>query len=161
LNWQAVGAIGEAIGAIAVVATLLYLARQVRHARREQQIAAIRANRNERREYYLAARDSPYLPALLIKLKTGGDLSPEEKQRLTFHFSAAWGLLYSEWIHRQLDLPGEYATSDQLNVANILSLPGGAEWFEDFGERLYPGSFVAHVQHIREALDTPSSDLPT
>ena len=33
MNWEAIGAIGEVLGAFAVVATLLYLALQVRHAK--------------------------------------------------------------------------------------------------------------------------------
>ena len=33
MNWEAIGAIGEIVGAIAVVATLAYLATQVRYAR--------------------------------------------------------------------------------------------------------------------------------
>jgi hypothetical protein len=32
LNWEAIGALGELIGALVVVVTLVYLARQVRHA---------------------------------------------------------------------------------------------------------------------------------
>ena len=32
MNWDAIGAVGEAGGAIAVVATLVYLARQIRHS---------------------------------------------------------------------------------------------------------------------------------
>ncbi len=43
VNWEAIGAVGEIAGAMAVVITLLYLARQVQHARREQQITAVRA----------------------------------------------------------------------------------------------------------------------
>ena len=35
MNWEAIGAVGEVGGAIAVVATLLYLAAQVGHARRQ------------------------------------------------------------------------------------------------------------------------------
>jgi hypothetical protein len=31
MRWDAVGAIGEILGALAVVATLFYLARQIRH----------------------------------------------------------------------------------------------------------------------------------
>jgi hypothetical protein len=34
LNWEAIGAIGEIVGAFAVVATLFYLAQQVRHSTR-------------------------------------------------------------------------------------------------------------------------------
>ena len=37
MNWEAIGAIGEIVGAIAVVATLFYLAIQIRYASREAQ----------------------------------------------------------------------------------------------------------------------------
>ena len=33
MNWDALGAIGEIVGAVAVIATLLYLAIQIREAR--------------------------------------------------------------------------------------------------------------------------------
>lgn len=33
MNWEAIGAIGELIGALAVVLTLVYLAVQVRHSK--------------------------------------------------------------------------------------------------------------------------------
>lgn len=39
MNWEALGAIGETLGAVAVFVTLVYLAVQVRHARRETQRA--------------------------------------------------------------------------------------------------------------------------
>ncbi len=39
-NWDAIGAIGEIIGAVAVVATLLYLASQTRHTRTAVESAA-------------------------------------------------------------------------------------------------------------------------
>ena len=32
MNWEATGAAGEILGAVAVIASLLYLARQVRHS---------------------------------------------------------------------------------------------------------------------------------
>jgi len=32
MNWEAIGAIGEILGAVAVIATLLYLAKQLSHA---------------------------------------------------------------------------------------------------------------------------------
>ena len=44
MNWEAIGAIGEVLGAFAVVATLLYLALQVRHAKTAT-TDAIRLNR--------------------------------------------------------------------------------------------------------------------
>jgi len=155
MNWQAIGAIGENIGAIAVVITLIYLARQVRHARREQQVAAVRTNRDERRSYFEAARDSPYLPPILSKIEAGGALSPEEAQRLLFHNAVTWGLLYSEWIQGQLGLSGEYATSNENNIAIVLRQPWAIEWFREYGHLLYPDSFVSEVERAQEKLDSP------
>ena len=34
MNWEAIGAVGEVVGAIAVVSTLIYLAVQIRHNNR-------------------------------------------------------------------------------------------------------------------------------
>ena len=49
MNWEAIGAVGEILGAIAVVATLFYLASQVR-----QQTAVARAETTK--DLYLASR---------------------------------------------------------------------------------------------------------
>ncbi len=40
LNWDAIGAIGEVVGAFAVFLSLLYLALQIRNSRRSDQIIA-------------------------------------------------------------------------------------------------------------------------
>ena len=50
MNWEAIGAIGEIVGAVAVVLTLAYLAIQVRHAKE----AAADTNRLERSQGVLA-----------------------------------------------------------------------------------------------------------
>lgn len=41
MNWEAVGAVGETVGAIGVVVTLIYLAMQIRQQNRESRIAAV------------------------------------------------------------------------------------------------------------------------
>ena len=45
MNWEATGSVSEIIGALAVRVTLIYLAIQGRHTRRDQKADAIRANR--------------------------------------------------------------------------------------------------------------------
>jgi len=42
MNWDAIGAVGEILGAIAVIATLVYLARQIRHS-----VSLARAEQNQ------------------------------------------------------------------------------------------------------------------
>ena len=43
MNWEAIGAIGEIIGAIAVVATLVYLSAQIRQSNREARASTLQA----------------------------------------------------------------------------------------------------------------------
>ena len=43
MNWEAISAIGQLVGALAVVISLIYLARQVGSSARETRIASVRA----------------------------------------------------------------------------------------------------------------------
>jgi len=42
MNWEAIGALGQVLGAVAVIATLLYIAREVRQNGRSLSISAMR-----------------------------------------------------------------------------------------------------------------------
>jgi hypothetical protein len=156
MDWQLVEAIGETVGAIAVVVTLVYLARQVGQARREQQIAAIRTNRNERRQFFEAVRDSPDLIATLSKASSGESLTAEENLRLLAHNSALWALVYAEWVQSQLGLAGEYSTPIETVIATHITQPGVADWFRAMGPQLYPPGFVADVRRVEQGLAATS-----
>ena len=54
MNWDAIGAVGEILGALAVVVTLVYLARQVSYARTEAADANRLQRSNGLREFNLA-----------------------------------------------------------------------------------------------------------
>ena len=83
MNWDAIDAVGEILGAIAVLVTLIYVAVQVRQGRIAQKIEAIRNNRTERRDFFIAMRDAPYVPAIIANLNDGGEISDEEAQKIT------------------------------------------------------------------------------
>jgi len=88
---QVMGNVGEFVGAIAVVATLLYLAIQVREAGRSSKFAAVQANRGMRIAWFSSLRDSSHLPAILTKVLAGEALETEDEIRLTYHYAADWG----------------------------------------------------------------------
>jgi len=146
VNWDAIGAIGEIVGAVAVVLTLIYLASQVRQARNDQKVAAIRTTRNIRREWSKFVVDSPYVPKIVAKAAQGETLTGEEELRLTGLNSLQWGMLYGEWIDRQMNLPGEFATSDEANIKFAMSIPGFHHYLETFAKGVYPGEFIAYME---------------
>ena len=148
---QVLGNVGEFVGAIAVVATLLYLAIQVRDAGRSSKFAAVQASRETRIAWFSSFRDSPHLPAIQAKVLAGEALEAEDELRLTYHYASNWGLLYSEWVQRELGVTGEFATSDEMNMKILLSSEHAMGVWRGLCERLFPARFVEYVNKAAPA----------
>jgi hypothetical protein len=148
---QVLGNMGEFVGAIAVVATLLYLAIQVRDAGRSSRFAAVQANRATRIAWLSSLRDSSHLPAIQAKVLTGEALEAEDEIRLAHHHSAYWALFYSEWVQRELGLMGEFATSDDMDMKFLLSSRSAMEVWRGVAERTFPTRFVEYVNKAAPA----------
>ena len=58
MNWQAIGAIGEATGAVAVIATLIYLAIQIRQNTAQQRTSAAETTQREFNDFRLLLFES-------------------------------------------------------------------------------------------------------
>lgn len=110
MNWDAVGAVGEVVGAVAVVATLAYLATQVRYAK----AATVDANRlvraNGVREMMLAMVTNDEAREGIIK---GSETEPYyEAYAQTFGITVQnagrgdYANLYYFWLHW-----GQFASS--------------------------------------------------
>jgi len=143
--FQLLGNLGEFLGAFAVFATLLYLAVQVREASKAAKFAAVEANRAHRIASFNAMRDSPYLPPILVMLQNGEALNAEDQIRLTSHNSAAWALLYAEWVQRDLGMMGEFAARDEVPMAIVLLSPSAMDLWQNAVRRVYPARFVEYV----------------
>ena len=81
------GAVGELLGSIAVLATLIYLSIQVVQTKSATMAATAQANRNEYRDLFQSTRDSPYIPAIIIKAQGEEKLTTEEEYRLLHHIA--------------------------------------------------------------------------
>ena len=119
MNWEAIGAIGEVLGAFAVVATLLYLALQVRHAKTAT-TDATRLNRaNGVQAMLLAMSTDDALrssvnkamnsEAYINELSNRLGISADEAERVEMYAS------YWFWLHW-----GQYASSTSEKDINEL-----------------------------------------
>ncbi len=86
MNWEAISAVGEIVGAIAVVATLMYLAKQIRQstAMMEAEMSQNRAEAamGEARALY----NSDYMPELLVAVRKGEPLTDLQAERFGHWF---------------------------------------------------------------------------
>ncbi len=143
---QLLGNVGEFVGSIAIVVTLVYLAIQIRQSSRSATLIASQGIRVERMTWFIANRDSAHVPAIIEKCENGETLSLEEHYRLTNHNAALWSTIYSQWMHQELGLTGRFSTKDTGIMHQALIMPGAIQWWEERGEAIYPEEFCRYVE---------------
>ena len=131
MNWDAIGAIGEVGGAIVVVATLIYLARQIRESTQATRIAAYHSATEQLWSVGVAVSTDPGLAEILAKTFAGGidSLALPDRMRLEF----ALGSLYFGYesllaLHERGFIDAELWQNVIENNLRLLGSPLGREY---------------------------------
>ena len=146
MNWEALGAIGEIVGAVAVVVTLAYLAVQMR-----QNTVALQAA--SRQEVASAYRDSNRLffePGAARAYARGLRLYPDmplDEKNLFWAFLNDGALAFqgAYAMHEAGQLEDETYQAYLDWFAANLSTPGGSAWWEEIGRPIYVKRMVHAV----------------
>ena len=135
MNWAAIGAVGEILGAIAVVATLIYLTVQLKQNSLQIRLSSSQTAANNYSGRIIEVLSDPELLSLWRSgLRSFSTLTLDEQAR--FH-AAMLGFQSSFTTNYQLHVEG--VISDSLfkswadDWVRILKCPGAAEWWELFG----------------------------
>jgi len=80
VNWEAIGAVGEIVGATAVVVTLLYVAVQIRNGTRETQAMGVQAAASMDQEFLLTIGASPVLANLWATYLAAPETLPDHQK---------------------------------------------------------------------------------
>ena len=106
MDWNAVGALGEVLGAVAVVLTLGYLAKQIRQSNRITKADAYRSTRVRLANLFESWADDAEWSELFIRIRFTGlrrdDLSPRERAVAGLRFHSL--LHYLAAIHEDVEL---------------------------------------------------------
>ncbi len=166
MNWDAIGAIGEILGALAVVLTLAYLAGQVRVARSaaadtsrltrvqgvREQLLATANNDDVLESTVIAYRADPYYE----RFGETFSLSPMAAARLDF-MHQAWFWLH--WGH--FSSTNDPRDLDELAhvISGFYTVPAVRySWdHSPFGKPYLDSSFVAFVEEALAAADARSA----
>ncbi len=164
MNWEAIGAIGELVGAAAVIITLIYLASQVRYAKN----ATLDQNRLTRssaiRDIILATANNDslrfgqmknwglenYYDSLAIEF----DTSPLEASRNEWANAAYFWMYWGQWA-------SSHEKSDLLELEHVIvklfSLPGVRHTWDisPLGKVFMDEEFVLFVDRVLERNSVP------
>ncbi len=146
MTLQDLGNIGEFVGAVGVIATLAYLAVQVRQNTRALRASTFQEISTAMSQSSEAIATHPDLVSLVFKGAEGlANLTPEELHRYNLTLLMIFRRLESVYVQRTLGSVSEELTGgfERSGLSSIAS-GGGAEWWQT-AKPAFAASFVAYV----------------
>jgi hypothetical protein len=153
MNWEAVGALGQLLGAVAVVATLIYIAREVRQNGRSLSISALRDTTARWNHWSEMIATSTGLAEIVSKgNKSYDNLSESESLRY-----GAYVQSFFDNVDSYRSLAIDYGMDKDLTVlASIVSrriqIPGFKAWWAA-NTADYADTFVSWIETVRLTRD--------
>ena len=158
MNWDAVGALSELVGAVAVVATLIYLSKQIRQNTLTNQNAALQTISSQYADWLARIIDSDDVARIYrIGLSEAEKLNDEERIRfgmLLTHLCRASDAQYHQYLSNAL--PEELWISTRTSITHIFKKPGGLVWWNKFGST-FSASFMEEIERELEKSKSPSN----
>ncbi|MFT4562657.1 MAG: hypothetical protein ACI9BW_002403 [Gammaproteobacteria bacterium] len=160
MNWEAIGAVGETLGAAAVVISLVYVAVQIRQntnetrTQRTQTLISANADVN-----FQMANNEGLAELFQAGVHDYQQLSGIEQMRfgaLSFSAFNRYSFAYHQFLNDQLEELFWDAIERELLV--LLNLPGAHAWWENDKSRFLP-VFVAHMDALLEEADVAELEL--
>lgn len=149
MNWDAINAVAESLGALAVVITLVYLATQVRQGN-------LLAKYQVRQRMLDQAHDELYTlmedPSIVHASVKEGPLTEEEQARLSLFLVAFMRQREWEWFQLQDGLIDEAVYRSYHDVIAIhLGTARTRKWWDRLGRFGFDPNFVAEVDRLLAA----------
>lgn len=149
MNWPAIGAISELVGAVAVVVSLLYVAAQVKASTRQARHDAGRDLAARVSDVSLAVASDEQLGTLLVQ--GGADpelLSPGDQTRFRGLMNSLFrGLEQQYLLHREGSLDDESWAAVERMIRDWMALRGVQIYFRDRGG-WYTTGFLEYVTRM-------------
>ena len=155
MNWDAIGAVAELLGAIGVILSLVYVAIQVKASTRASMVESKLRVSDKKLDFHDMLIANPELNDLMIRGRKGTENLAKDEwlQFANLCMKAGWHLSASFFLHRQgaigdddfheVEIVGKYWTSSR----------GFQQWWNRMGKDSFSGPFKVYVERlIAEAL---------
>jgi len=159
VNWEAIGAVGEIIAAFGVIATLLYLSRQIRRSDETARAESLRVLLDGHRDRSVVhGFASPEVSDLLAKgLTDFGRLDASEKRRFFFLFSEqVFQTQQAMQLHGRGLLPRVDYEAWLFSTATLVQTPGGRQCWQFLARTITPTIRGVIDEYLAANPETPS-----
>ena len=148
MNWEAIGAVGEIVGAAAVIASLIYLASQIRHSSK-----AMRSqNLNAQTQQLLAIEQLQSQTVLHEPLKNCyirniENLSEDDAGYIESYLLSMLAVARNQYLHKQEGLDSDWEVIS-ARVPSFFSPIWPQKWWREHGHTLFEPDFAKEVDKL-------------
>ena len=148
MNWDAVGAIAEFLGALGVIASLIYVGMQIRENSRVVQASTSQAVADSAQARLLAVAQSLSLASTLAKLDTPSAVSSAEQVQVNYLRTASFKGFENQFFqYRQGLLRGDTWNGYEFFLLANLRAPDVQQWWSRSKDGFDP-AFRGHVEGL-------------
>mgnify|MGYP001825533351 FL=1 len=150
--WEIISATGEWAGAIAVVASLLYLARQIKLANDQSRAAARYSFLDAYGLANAAVGEDKHSAGVFSRGLRGAELDEGERMQfivLAGQFFNTWGVMFD--LHNEGQLPESQWKVVRTDMKGVLQTPGGLALWNDILIHNYERSFIDFATSLLES----------
>ena len=151
LNWEAAGAIGEIVGALGVVVTLVYLATQIRNNTTAVNAATFQSNTEGWLGWYLGVAGPEAPDAYAVAMIGRSDIDPVAFHRFYLLCRAQFLALENQYYQYRQGILDESAFLgyEPVTRSMVMAMPGIRAWWQ-LSREGYGPEFVAYVDRLME-----------
>lgn len=166
MNWDAIGAMAELLGALGVIISLLYLAGQIRNANRAAAVAAKLDSTRFITDYLDLLIQNPEIADLINRGRRDQEsLSKDEFLRFSNCALKAFYYFSAGYFQNQLGTLSDSSYKEILAIVDFW-LHGAAvrRWWDTVGRFMFEPDFVAFIDErfaIMEAREAASGETAT
>ncbi len=157
MNWDAIGAIGEVIGGVGVIATLLYLSIQIRQNTKATEKQSVR----DAMEFIYSSSSPLIQDQALAEIYLRGmtrfeDL--DEPEKIRFHYLCTTRLQAAQTSSALLEDDGELV-GIRAWVTRMLRNAGFRTWWLERGQYVVNEEFRVFGEELRMVIEAENKDL--
>ena len=121
MNWEAIGAVGEVVGAAGVIFSLVYLATQIRASSKQANADAIYDLQKGQSDVMATFSSSPELAKLLARLESAEKPEPHEDIQIDFIVAQVTGVYAAIQAAADSGIVGDECLQDADRSLNIFA----------------------------------------
>jgi len=152
VNWEAISAIGQMVGALAVVISLIYLTREIRSNARSARVASL----HDVNRWLGELVEHPHLAELYYRgIRDFKSLKSADLVRFSALMEQLF-YIFRELYYQQLDRHLDPRLSEGLDASmrDINAYPGVQAWWHSCSHR-FNKEFVKHINQLQQTAKAP------